>query len=391
MTLIERQRRLARGGARPGDRLLVACLAPLAALYGLGAALRNRAYDAGLLHSRQAGAFTLGIGSLSAGGTGKTPLAAHLAGWLQQWGCRPLLVTGGYGALRPLGRPHLVTAGGPAGGQVPAGWETVGEEALLLARLAPGIPVAAARRREESLAVARAAGLDPRVLVLDGAFQHRRLVMDFLLATVDGSRSPGRGHLLPWGDLREPWACLRRADFLILHRAERCPSPAEWEQFLAHHAPGAGLARVENRWGKPYLMNGGGELDWQALASLRLGVWLGLADPRPFLDELARRGVTPAWAECPRDHAPFGAETAARLAGRARALDGLLVSEKDAVKIEAHARALPPVYVIPAEIVWLSGRALLECRLREALARAACLPEGGRGGGVSTKPGSETE
>ncbi|MFH1145224.1 MAG: tetraacyldisaccharide 4'-kinase [Candidatus Eisenbacteria bacterium] len=385
MSFTALHRRLARGEPRRSDRIAEGFLTPLAILYGLGAAARNLLYDRRLLPRARAGVPVISIGSLSAGGTGKTPLAAEVARLLLAWGHRPLLVARGYGARRGSGQPRMLApvAGGAVGsGRAALGWQDVGEEALLLARLAPGVPVAVARRREAALAVAREAGCDPDVLVLDGAFQYRRLEADFQIVTVDASRRPGSGRLLPLGDLREPWRNLARADFLILHRAERCAEPDAWKRFLGRHAPEVPVARTGNRWGRPYRVPDGASLDWPEAGRRSWGVWLALADPRPFLDELAARGIRPLWIECARDHAPFSSATRARIA--ARHCDGILVSEKDAIKVEAHAHALPPVYAVAAELQLMEGRELFEERLKGALGP---IPSSRRSGsGTSPRP-----
>jgi len=367
-------RRLARGDARPGDAWLQALLAPPALLYGLGTAARNLAFDRGLLASRRCPVPAVGVGGVCAGGSGKTPIAADIARRLHGWGLRPLLVTRGYGAPRASGRATLVSAGD----RPLLGWQEAGDEALLFARLAPGIPIATAVRREEALVPARQAGLDPGVLVLDGVLQHRRLIADFLVVSVDASRRPGAGHLLPWGDRRESWRALRRADLVVLYRIERCADPRAWEAFVAHHAPGVPIAHAANVWREPYRLadaegnahavdSMAAEGSWEALSRARVGVWLSIADPQPFLRQLAAHAVRPRRIECARDHAPFGEREAQRLVGRAGELDAVVVSEKDAVKIGEALKALPPVWVVPARIEWTQGEDALDAGLKARL------------------------
>ena len=381
MSLLDRHRHLARGEPSPSDRLLEPLLAPLAWLYGSGVALRSAAYDARILPSRRAPIWTVSVGGLTSGGTGKTPLAAEIASWLRAWGGRPLLVAHGYGARPRFRGARLIGSSG--GGEEPE-WRSVGEEALLLARLAPGVPVAVARPREAALSAARAEGFDPDALVLDGAFQYRRLAADFSIVSVDGSRQPGQGRLLPRGDLREPWPALSRSNFIVLYRAERCGDPEGWKRFLARAAPEIPVARVANRWGRPYRLCSREPLAWSEAKTMRWGVWLALADPRPFLSELASRGIDPVKVACPRDHAPFTGDAIERFARTP--IDALLVSEKDAIKIEAHASRLPAVFVVPAEHEWLEGRSVLEERLRASrLRREAHGPGNGRSGAPAVR------
>ncbi|HEX4176943.1 MAG TPA: tetraacyldisaccharide 4'-kinase, partial [Rhizomicrobium sp.] len=71
---------------------LAALLAPLGALYGASVALRARgakAFDPGLP--------VICVGNLTAGGSGKTPVAIAIAEMLRARGYRPYFLTRGYG------------------------------------------------------------------------------------------------------------------------------------------------------------------------------------------------------------------------------------------------------------------------------------------------------
>ncbi|MCK4414054.1 MAG: tetraacyldisaccharide 4'-kinase [Candidatus Eisenbacteria sp.] len=359
-------RRLGARDAGWGARLADVLLAPVAGLYRLGVAARNRAYDREWLPVRHAGVWTLGIGGLSAGGSGKTPLAALLATWLAEWGYHPLLVARGYAAPEGGGAPVLVTTGEEA---PRVGWRRVGEEAILLARLARGVPVAVARRREEALSAARAAGLAPDCLVLDGSFQHRRLRADLSLVSLDAARAPGEERLLPRGMLREPWSSLRRADLVVLHRAERCSDPGAWERFLDQVAPGLPRAWCANRWELPRELRTGRSSAWDTLRQGRYAVWTALARPESFLEELADRRILVQARVLAADHAAFGPREAERLAARVahERLVGVLTTEKDAVKLERFAATLPPTYVIPARLEWTRGEEVVAAAMRRAL------------------------
>ena len=64
------------------------------------------------------------------------------------------------------------------------------------------------------------------VLVLDDGFQHRRLHRDFDLVLIDALQPWGYGHILPRGLLRERRSGLRRADLVVITRANQCSPEA---------------------------------------------------------------------------------------------------------------------------------------------------------------------
>ncbi|MCX5655460.1 MAG: tetraacyldisaccharide 4'-kinase [Planctomycetota bacterium] len=176
---------LARGG-----------LALLAGLYRAALALRDiwfRLPGA----ARRASRPVVSVGNLTVGGTGKTPMVAYLARLVGEMGGRPVILSRGYGAA----------SGGP------------NEEAIELARLCPGVPHL---QNPDRLAALEGwiAGNPCDVAILDDGFQHRRLARNLDIVLVDALRPFGFGHLLPRGLLREPLSALRRADMIVITRAE---------------------------------------------------------------------------------------------------------------------------------------------------------------------------
>ncbi|HSB63987.1 MAG TPA: tetraacyldisaccharide 4'-kinase, partial [Thermoanaerobaculia bacterium] len=116
-------------------------LAPLAALYGAAVSARLAAYRHGLLRVRRAGRPVLSVGNLAAGGTGKTPFVRWLAGELLGRQIRPSVLTRGYGRSA---RGAVVVSDG-AGAVAPV--RDSGDEAAVLARALPRVPIVADRDR----------------------------------------------------------------------------------------------------------------------------------------------------------------------------------------------------------------------------------------------------
>jgi len=173
-------------------------LLPVSWLYSLAGALRQR-----LAKPWRAPVPVVCAGNLVAGGAGKTPLALALADRLMASGVQVHFLTRGYGGrqtgpLRVDSKKHT--------------FRDVGDEALLLARLAP---TWVAHDRRAGAAAAVEAGA--QIIVMDDGFQNPALVKDLSFIAVDGGYGFGNGLVMPSGPLREPIARgLARADAVVL-------------------------------------------------------------------------------------------------------------------------------------------------------------------------------
>jgi len=184
--------------SRPGAATIATLLSPFGALYGLSV----RA-EAALAQPYRAHARVVCVGNLTAGGSGKTPIAITLGRMLCARGLKVFFLTRGYGG-RLSGPvevdPTLHTAA------------EVGDEPLLLA---PHAPVIVARNRAEGGRLADSGGAD--IIVMDDGLQNFQLAKDVSLVVIDAEAGFGNGRLIPAGPLREPVAQgLARADGIIL-------------------------------------------------------------------------------------------------------------------------------------------------------------------------------
>lgn len=84
-------------------------LTPPAALYRGLIGLRNRYYDRPSAQMRSE-LPVISVGNITVGGTGKTPLVAWIARHLSARGCRPAIVSRGYGGTAGRG-PRVVSRG----------------------------------------------------------------------------------------------------------------------------------------------------------------------------------------------------------------------------------------------------------------------------------------
>src|SRR5437016_801266 len=140
---------------RPGAA--AALLSPFAAVYG--AVAERRLSQPG----SRAEIPVICVGNLTVGGAGKTPAAITIARVLIAAGEKPMFLTRGYGGT--LAGPIMVEASHTAA--------EVGDESLLLARVAPAV---VARDRVAGARHARDAGAS--IIVMDDGFQNPSLAKD---------------------------------------------------------------------------------------------------------------------------------------------------------------------------------------------------------------------
>jgi len=170
--------------------------------------IRNYFYDTGILRVHKTPVKLVSVGNISVGGTGKTPMAELLIQSLVDRNKRVAYLSRGYGRktkgfMHVDSQQHTVAQ--------------VGDEALQVALRFPNVPVAVCEDRVAGVNQLLAQHkLD--IIVLDDAFQHRRLFRDRDIVMIDGTRLPWRDMLLPFGRLREPVAGLRRADMAVVTR-----------------------------------------------------------------------------------------------------------------------------------------------------------------------------
>lgn len=285
-----------------GGRLL----SPLGFIYGAVAGWRMQ------LQGHRAGVPVVCLGNLTVGGAGKTPAALAVARVLLAAHERPFFLTRGYGGglkgpLRVNPSMHKAT--------------DVGDEPLLLARLAPTI---VARDRVEGAKLACSAGAG--VIVMDDGFQNPSLAKDLAVILVDGRRGIGNGRIMPAGPLRAPLKMqVARAQALVIIGA------ADGASAIADMAKREGATVFHGRL----------EPDRAVLAALgrrKVLAFAGIGDPEKFFATLAAAGVNVAERVGFPDHHRYRAAEAQTLIARAAAKNlMLLTTEKDAARLSGEA------------------------------------------------------
>ncbi|HEV2879984.1 MAG TPA: tetraacyldisaccharide 4'-kinase [Pyrinomonadaceae bacterium] len=327
-------------------------LAPLGVAYGAAGSARRALYRAGVLKVERVAAPIVSVGNITAGGTGKTPLVEWLARAAAREGRRVCILTRGYG--RDDARRRVVVSDGE---RVLAGAREGGDEPRLLAESLHGLHVAVVSDANRVAAAAWALEhLRSDVFILDDGFQHLRIRRDLNILTLDATDPWGGGRLLPHGRLREPLREMRRADLIVITRAEVCGDVETLRARAASLSEGRPVlvARTATLRITPLVTQNmtatGGAHETDGLPQTPdsgipqpLAAFCAIGNPQAFFAHARGEGLTLNCTRAFTDHHAYtqrDVDECVREAVRCGAR-ALLTTAKDAVKLRALDFALP--------------------------------------------------
>jgi tetraacyldisaccharide 4'-kinase len=303
----------------PRPNFIARLLSPLGAIYGIVTAHR-------MSRSGQIARIpVLCIGNFTVGGAGKTPTAIAIARYLQSQGETPCFLSRGYGGA--LTGPCIVDLTTHQA-------KDVGDEALLLARVAPTLIGA------DRIASARlAAQLGASLIILDDGLQNPQLKHDFRLAVVDGKSGIGNGLCLPAGPLRAPLATQMATVSAVLSIGEELRN--DRVSVLAH------------QFGKPQLTARllPDAQTAQNYSGQKVVAFAGIGLPDKFKVTLEALGAQIIRWHAFADHHVFSLDELRALQAEAAQENAQLVTtEKDFVRLTASLSALDQSLPLPAPL-----------------------------------------
>ena len=183
--------------------------APLGLLFGFGVLIRNFCYKRGIFKSYNIPGLSICIGNLNLGGSGKSPLTLYL---LQKFQNEKhiQIVSRGYGRKT---KGHLCVSANESA-------SIVGDEPLLYCQYTQeNDEVHVSENR--TLAIQKLNRGNDYLLLLDDAFQHRKITAGLNLLVSDFNAPFFEDHIFPVGNLREPQIGAKRADAVIF---TKCPN-----------------------------------------------------------------------------------------------------------------------------------------------------------------------
>lgn len=298
----------------------------LSLAYGLAVSIRLRLYSLGILRTQRLTCKVISVGNITAGGSGKTPMAIHIAGLLKKRGESVAILSRGYGRTTS----GVLTVSD--GATILLGPQEAGDEPYLMASRLKGVPVVVGENRAEAglFAIRK---FNPTCVILDDGFQHLRVERDLNILLVDARTGFGNGFLLPRGILREPISAVERASITMV-KGNNLEAKA---------------AKIINRANTPVVrftykpscltpLNDGQALSPASLNGKRVLAVAGIANPESFFSTLRELNAEIVKTLIFPDHHAYSKADAVRIESLEKAspdTEMIITTEKDGVKLKS--------------------------------------------------------
>ncbi len=326
---------------------------PFGKIYGVVADVRNLLYEKGVFSSHALGAKTISIGNITVGGTGKTPLVAFVAETLFDAGEKVCILTRGYGRKNPKKR-ILVSDGA----KVLTDAKNAGDEPFELAGklLGKAIIISDADRVSAGLWARRKFGIT--AFVLDDAFQHRKVKRDLDIVCIDATNPFGNEKVLPSGILRERLENLKRADAIVITRANLTTNLENLESEISKYAD-CPIFISHNKFSNLIRINDFKKTLTNPRAEIRepraeiVFAFCALGNPNNFFEQLKYENFNLAATEIFPDHHYYLPQDMEKIERNARAKGAriLITTAKDAAKLKSVSTNFP-IFIAENEIIF---------------------------------------
>jgi tetraacyldisaccharide 4'-kinase len=319
-------------------------LKPVGVVYSTLLMIRHALYNTRVIKPELGKLPTIVIGNLALGGTGKTPHAEYILRQLRQW-CKPALLSRGYGRE---------TRGFILANRIKPSAAIIGDEPMQIHMKFPDLDVAVCENRLRGVEYLKNL-TNSNIVVLDDAFQHRKLLGDLNILLTCYSNPYWKDHVLPGGSLRDIKRSARRAHAIIVTKCPDNLAREKQEELIRAIRPAKNQQVFFTRfeYGEAYPLNG-------AAAALKPGTKIiglaGLADDTSFREYLAAR-YEPVFFASFADHHTFSRKDIEQVWSKYGTFaQAIVTTEKDAVRLRNI--SVPegiPVFVIPITVVFLNN------------------------------------
>ncbi|HSK11966.1 MAG TPA: tetraacyldisaccharide 4'-kinase [Phnomibacter sp.] len=329
-----------------GLRLL---LFPLSMLAGIYITLRNYFYDRGWLRSATFNLPLICVGNLSVGGTGKSPMTEYLLRLLSP---RFQVAVLSRGYKRKTTGYLLADASTTA--------LEIGDEPMQFHKKFPVVAIAVGEERLQAIPQLLHDRPGTQVIVLDDAFQHRRIRAGLNILLTAYANPYWQDHYLPTGDLRDNPGSASRAQIIIVTKCPPDLNEHKRDTYIRSIGPlpHQQVYFTTIQYGEPYHLRS--KMEFKLHQGLEVLLVCGIADPLPLKKHL-EENVGAYFEKNFDDHHIFSIDDWKDIVEKYESMDApqkiILTTEKDAVRLEKFGELLGevPLFVLPIRHRFLFG------------------------------------
>ena len=189
-------------------------LLPISFIYAFVLFLRHKLYDWGILKSKSFNIPNICVGNLNLGGTGKTPHIEYLIRLLSEE-FKIAVLSRGYGRKT---KGYIIANDSH-------NHNDIGDEPMQYHKKFDNITVAVDENRCEGVKRLLQEKNSPQIILLDDAYQHRKIKAGLNILLTDYYNLYSKNHLFPTGILRDIKMAAKRADIIVITKSPKVISP----------------------------------------------------------------------------------------------------------------------------------------------------------------------
>ena len=326
-------------------------LFPISLVYAMIVFFRNKLYDIHIFSSKRFKTPTICVGNLSVGGTGKTPMIEVLIRQLRQ-----------EYKIAVLSRGYKRKSKGFVLANSSTTVQELGDEPYQLKSKFPLVEVAVDANRRDGI-VQLETKVQPDVILLDDAYQHRRVKPGFSILLTAYDQLYVDDWYLPTGNLRDSKAAAKRAQLIVVTKCPENLGASAQSRLVDRLHPEEHQKVVFSFLSyEPILKGGASPLALTDLKNRKVTLVTGIANPAPLVDYLEKEGLSFEHLKF-GDHHFFTTKELELLKQK----DFILTTEKDYVRLK---NEIPEMYYVEISHRFLGeGQEILHAELKDFMTR----------------------
>jgi tetraacyldisaccharide 4'-kinase len=289
----------------------------------------------------------IGVGNLNLGGTGKTPTVEYLINILRPNYCVATLSRGYGRKTKGFQRADSQST-----------YETIGDEPLQYFHKFPDVKIGVDENRIEGIERLIIGKNTPDVILLDDAFQHRRIKAGLNILLTEYQHLYCDDFLFPTGTLRDIKSAAKRAGIIVVSKSPKTLENIDKQRIIKKLKPKQNqkvfFSTVEYAPLQP-LNEAAKQVSAENADSIM--AFCGIANPKPFVEELKRCYKAVDFLQF-ADHHAYTENDVKTILKRFEQLEGkqkiIVTTEKDAARLTNSPYlcqfGIAPLYDLPISV-----------------------------------------